>query len=179
LPLLREVEIDRHFRPVTTHHVIDRGKSIEITTDDGKRYPAKLVGADPKTDLVLLKVEGGAEFPSLQLADKAPRIGEWILAIGNPFGLGGTVTAGIISARAPDIGLGEFDDFLQIDAPVNTVPQPPVCLCSRAAAPAAAGCASTSKPRPAPPSPPSAHQHSTVPIRAHKPVKSPSLTRGA
>jgi serine protease Do len=106
---------------VTTNHVIDHGKTIEITTDDGKRYAAKLVGADPKTDLALLKVKGGGEFASVQLADKTPRIGEWILAIGNPFGLGGTVTAGIISARARDIGLGDFDDFLQIDAPV-TIP---------------------------------------------------------
>jgi serine protease Do len=105
---------------VTTNHVIDHGKAIEITTDDGKRYAAKLVGADPKTDLALLKAEGGGGFASVQLADKTPRIGEWILAIGNPFGLGGTVTAGIISARARDIGLGDFDDFLQIDAPVNT-----------------------------------------------------------
>ncbi len=91
---------------VTTNHVIERSKAIEISTDDGKSYPARLVGSDPNTDLALLKVEGAPGFPFVRLADKAPRVGEWVLAIGNPFGLGGTVTAGIISGRARDIGLG-------------------------------------------------------------------------
>src|SRR5216683_427795 len=104
---------------VTTNHVIERSKAIEISTDDGKSYPARLVGSDPNTDLALLKVEGAPGFPFVRLADKAPRVGEWVLAIGNPFGLGGTVTAGIISGRARDIGLGTMNDFLQIDAPVN------------------------------------------------------------
>ena len=104
---------------VTTNHVIEGSKAIEISTDDGKSYPARLVGSDPSTDLALLKVEGAPGFPFVRLADKAPRVGEWVLAIGNPFGLGGTVTAGIISGRARDIGLGTMNDFLQIDAPVN------------------------------------------------------------
>ena len=103
---------------MTTNHLVERGEKIEVTTDDGRTYAAKLVGADAKTDLALLKVEGGNEFPVARMADKAPRIGEWVLAVGNPFGLGGTVTAGIVSARARDI-LGPYNDFIQIDAPVN------------------------------------------------------------
>ena len=104
---------------VTTNHLVDRVKSIEVTTDDGTSRPAKVIGVDTKTDLALLKVEGGQDFPFVELADKPPRIGEWVLAVGNPFGLGGTVTAGIVSARARDIKLGTFNDFIQIDAPVN------------------------------------------------------------
>ncbi|MDE5455813.1 PDZ domain-containing protein [Bradyrhizobium sp. CSA112] len=103
---------------MTTSHLVRRSEKIEITTDDGKIYPAKLVGADPKTDLALLKIEGEQEFPVAQIADKAPRIGARVLAVGNPFGLGGTVTAGIVSARARDI-IGPYNDFIQIDAPVN------------------------------------------------------------
>src|SRR5437667_4704555 len=103
---------------MTTSHLVRGGEKIEVTTDDGRTYAAKLVGADAKTDLALLKVEGGNEFPVARMADKAPRIGEWVLAVGNPFGLGGTVTAGIVSARARDI-LGPYNDFIQIDAPVN------------------------------------------------------------
>ena len=104
---------------VTTNHLVERVKSIEVTTDDGTPHPAKLIGTDPKTDLALLKVEGVDKAPFVQLSDRVPRIGEWVLAVGNPFGLGGTVTAGIVSARARDIKLGTFNDFIQIDAPVN------------------------------------------------------------
>jgi serine protease Do len=103
---------------LTTSHLVRRSEKIEVTTDDGRIYAANLVGADPKTDLALIKIEGGNEFPVAGIADKAPRIGEWVLAVGNPFGLGGTVTAGIVSARARDI-LGPYNDFIQIDAPVN------------------------------------------------------------
>ncbi len=103
---------------MTTNHLIERSEKIEVTTDDGRTYAAKLVGADPKTDLALLKIEGGNDFPVARMADRAPRIGEWVLAVGNPFGLGGTVTAGIVSARARDI-FGPYNDFIQIDAPVN------------------------------------------------------------
>jgi len=103
---------------VTNNHVVDKADEVEVMTDDGKTYNAKVIGTDPRTDLALIKVDGG-NFPYAKLADKAPRIGDWVLAVGNPFGLGGTVTAGIVSARGRDIGAGPYDDFLQIDAPVN------------------------------------------------------------
>src|SRR5262249_40560782 len=104
---------------VTNNHVVDKVETVEITTDDGKTYSAKVIGSDPRTDIALIKVEGRNDFPYVKLADKAPRIGDWVLAVGNPFGLGGTVTAGIVSARGRDIGAGPYDDFIQIDAPVN------------------------------------------------------------
>jgi serine protease Do len=103
---------------VTNNHVVEKAESVQITTDDGKTHTAKVIGADPRTDLALIKVEGGS-FPYVKLSDKAPRIGDWVLAVGNPFGLGGTVTAGIVSARGRDIGASAYDDFIQIDAPVN------------------------------------------------------------
>ncbi len=104
---------------VTNNHVVDHAELVEITTDDGRTFSAKVIGADPKTDIALIKVEGGSNFPFAPLAEKSPRIGDWVLAVGNPFGLGGTVTAGIVSARGRDIGAGPYDDFIQIDAPVN------------------------------------------------------------
>jgi serine protease Do len=104
---------------VTNHHVVDKAKSVEITTDDGKTFAAKVIGTDPRTDLALIKVEGRSDFPFVKLGEKAARVGDWVLAVGNPFGLGGTVTAGIVSARGRDIGAGPYDDFIQIDAPVN------------------------------------------------------------
>ena len=104
---------------VTNNHVVDKAESVEVTTDDGKTHTAKVIGTDPRTDLALIKVEGDNSFPFVRLADQAPRIGDWVLAVGNPFGLGGTVTAGIVSARGRDIGAGPYDDFIQIDAPVN------------------------------------------------------------
>jgi serine protease Do len=103
---------------VTNNHVVDKAESVEVTTDDGKTHTAKVIGTDPRTDLALIKVEGG-DFPYVRLAEQSPRIGDWVLAVGNPFGLGGTVTAGIVSARGRDIGAGPYDDFIQIDAPVN------------------------------------------------------------
>jgi len=104
---------------VTNNHVVDKAESVEVTADDGKVYTAKVIGTDSKTDIALIKVEGRTDFPHVTLAEKAPRIGDWVLAVGNPFGLGGTVTAGIVSARGRDIGAGPYDDFIQIDAPVN------------------------------------------------------------
>ena len=104
---------------VTNNHVVEKAKAVEITTDDGKTYDAKVVGTDPRTDLALIKVDGRSDFPFVKLAEAAPRIGDWVVAVGNPFGLGGTVTAGIVSARGRDIGSGPYDDFIQIDAPVN------------------------------------------------------------
>ena len=104
---------------VTNNHVVDKAKAVEITTDDGKTYDAKVVGTDSRTDLALIKVDGRSDFPYVKLAETSPRIGDWVVAVGNPFGLGGTVTAGIVSARGRDIGSGPYDDFIQIDAPVN------------------------------------------------------------
>src|SRR4029078_4199798 len=104
---------------VTNNHVVDKAESVEVPTDDGKTHTAKVIGTDPKTDIALIKVEGGSNFPFVPLAEKSPRIGDWVLAVGNPVGLGGTVTAGIVSARGRDIGAGPYDDFIQIDAPVN------------------------------------------------------------
>jgi serine protease Do len=104
---------------VTNNHVVDKADTVEITTDEGKTYTAKVIGTDPRTDIALIKVEGRSDFPYVKLSDKAPRVGDWVLAVGNPFGLGGTVTAGIVSARGRDIGAGPYDDFVQIDAPVN------------------------------------------------------------
>jgi serine protease Do len=104
---------------VTNNHVVDGADKVEVTTDDGKSYSAKVIGTDARTDLALIKVEGRSDFPYAKLSDAQPRIGDWVLAVGNPFGLGGTVTAGIVSARGRDIGNGPYDDFIQIDAPVN------------------------------------------------------------
>ncbi len=103
---------------VTNNHVVQNAETVQVTADDGKTYTAKVIGADSRTDLALIKVDG-KDFPYVKLADTAPRIGDWVLAVGNPFGLGGTVTAGIVSARGRDIGAGPYDDFIQIDAPVN------------------------------------------------------------
>ena len=105
---------------VTNHHVIEGAEDIAVTLASGERLEASLAGADPKTDLALLKVEAAEPLPALQWGDSdAVRVGDWSLAIGNPFGLGGTVTAGIVSGRARDIDAGPFDDFLQTDAPIN------------------------------------------------------------
>jgi len=103
---------------VTNNHVVDKAESVQVTTDDGKTHTAKVIGTDARTDLALIKVENGP-FPYVKLSEKSPRIGDWVLAVGNPFGLGGTVTAGIVSARGRDIGASAYDDFIQIDAPVN------------------------------------------------------------
>ena len=103
---------------VTNNHVVDHATEVTVTTAEGKTMPAKVIGVDNKTDLALLKAEGG-DFPFVAFATQTPRVGDWVIAVGNPFGLGGTVTAGIVSARGRDIGSGPYDDFLQIDAPVN------------------------------------------------------------
>ena len=104
---------------VTNNHVVDGAKTVQVTTDDGATYKAKVVGTDAKTDLALIKVESSKSFPFVNFADREPRIGDWVVAVGNPFGLGGTVTAGIVSARGRDIGAGPYNDYIQIDAPIN------------------------------------------------------------
>lgn len=104
---------------VTNNHVIDGATKIQVSFDnDETKYDAKLIGTDPRTDIALIKIESNKTFPTVKLADKNPRVGDWALAVGNPFGLGGTVTAGIVSALARDIGSGPYD-YLQIDAAVN------------------------------------------------------------
>ena len=104
---------------VTNNHVVDHAKSVQVTTDDGAIFTAKVVGTDPKTDLAVIKIDGKKDFPYVKFADHSPRVGDWVVAVGNPFGLGGTVTAGIVSARGRDIGAGPYDDYIQIDAPIN------------------------------------------------------------
>jgi serine protease Do len=105
---------------VTNNHVIEQAEEIEIVLQDGERFAATVQGRDPKTDLALLKVEADVELPFVELGDSdTAQVGDWVLAVGNPFGLGGSVTAGIISARGRDIQAGPFDDFLQVDASIN------------------------------------------------------------
>ncbi len=104
---------------VTNNHVVEDAEDITVTMENGDKYPAKLVGTDPRTDVALIKVNApGKTFPYVEFETKDPRVGDWVLAVGNPFGLGGTVTAGIISAHNRDIGSGPYD-YLQIDAAVN------------------------------------------------------------
>ena len=104
---------------VTNTHVVDSAKSVQVTTDDGTIYTAKVIGTDPKSDIALIKVEGKKDFPYVKFADQEPRVGDWVVAVGNPFGLGGTVTAGIVSANGRNIGTSAYDDYIQIDAPIN------------------------------------------------------------
>lgn len=105
---------------VTNNHVVADGTAYTVVSGDGKEYDAKLIGTDPRTDLAVLKVDADTKFTYVSFADDAKvRVGDWVVAVGNPFGLGGTVTAGIVSARGRDIGAGPYDDFIQIDAAVN------------------------------------------------------------
>ena len=104
---------------VTNNHVVQNAKTVTVTMDGGKTLDAKVIGTDPKTDLALLKITESGDYPFVKLAKETPRVGDWVVAIGNPYGLGGTVTAGIISAEGRDIGSGPYDSFLQIDAPIN------------------------------------------------------------
>jgi serine protease Do len=106
---------------VTNNHVVQGAKEVELASDDDTTYKAKVIGTDARTDLALLKVEGDRkDYKYVKFGDSgAARVGDWVIAVGNPFGLGGSVTAGIVSARGRDIGAGPYDDFLQIDAAVN------------------------------------------------------------
>jgi serine protease Do len=105
---------------VTNNHVVDNGQAMTVITDDGTEYNAKVIGKDDKTDLALLKVDAkDKKFTYVKFAEGETRVGDWVVAVGNPFGLGGTVTAGIVSARGREIGAGPYDDFIQIDAAVN------------------------------------------------------------
>ena len=105
---------------VTNNHVVDKADKIDVTLTDGRKFDAKLIGRDEKTDLALLKINAEKPLPFVNFGDSnAMRVGDWVMAVGTPFGLGGTVTAGIVSARGRDIHAGPYDDFLQIDAAIN------------------------------------------------------------
>jgi serine protease Do len=105
---------------VTNNHVVKNAKSVTVTLDDGSTFPAKVIGTDTRTDIAVLKIDAGHPLPYIQLGNSADvKPGEWVVAMGNPFGLGGTVTAGIVSAVSRDIGDGPYDQFIQIDAPIN------------------------------------------------------------
>lgn len=112
--------IDSNGTIVTNNHVVKGAKSVTVTLSDGDTYPAKIVGRDPKTDLAVLKIDAGKPLPYVELGDsKDVEPGQWVVAMGNPFGLGNTVTAGIVSALGRDIGDGPYDRFIQTDAPIN------------------------------------------------------------
>ncbi len=104
---------------VTNNHVVDDGDIITVILDNGRKYKARRIGVDKKTDLALLKIKRNKPFPFVRFSHKEAQVGDWAIAVGNPFGLGGTVTVGVVSARGRDIGQGNYDDFLQIDAPIN------------------------------------------------------------
>ena len=105
---------------VTNNHVVGEAGKVQIILQDNSKYPAKIIGRDPHTDIAVLKIAADKPLPYVAFGDSgAMQVGDWVVAVGNPFGLGGSVTTGIISARGRDIHSGQFDDFLQIDAPIN------------------------------------------------------------
>jgi serine protease Do len=105
---------------VTNNHVVDGARQVSVTLTDGNKYKAKVIGRDAKTDLALLKIDAGHSLPYVAFGDSDnEQEGDWVIAVGNPFGLGGTVTAGIVSAHGRNINSGPYDDFIQIDAPIN------------------------------------------------------------
>ncbi|HET8726465.1 MAG TPA: trypsin-like peptidase domain-containing protein, partial [Alphaproteobacteria bacterium] len=112
--------IDAEGYIVTNNHVVEQADDIRVTLHDGSQVEAELVGRDPKTDLALIKIDVEEKLPHLEFGDSdSLRVGDWVVAVGNPFGLGGTVTAGIVSARGRDINAGPYDDFIQTDAAIN------------------------------------------------------------
>ncbi len=104
---------------VTNNHVVEGALKVEIIIKSGETLPARVIGTDPSTDLALVKVDAKRRFTYVNLTHSDVKVGDWVIALGNPFGLGGSVTAGIVSGHSRDIGMGSYDDFLQIDAPVN------------------------------------------------------------
>jgi serine protease Do len=112
--------IDANGTIVTNNHVVKGTRTLTVTLADGTVLPAKVVGADPRTDIAVLKVDAGHPLPFIQLGNSRDvKPGEWVVAMGNPFGLSSTVTAGIVSAVSRDIGAGPYDQFIQVDAPIN------------------------------------------------------------
>ena len=104
---------------VTNNHVVKDASEVSVKLEDGSDYDATVIGTDPMTDLALIKIKADKPFKFVKFSATEPRVGDWVMAVGNPFGLGGSVTTGIISARGRDIGSGPYDDFLQIDASIN------------------------------------------------------------
>jgi serine protease Do len=105
---------------VTNDHVAGKAQSVKVTLADGREFTAKVVGDDPKTDLALVKIESDQPLPFVSFGNSSEaQVGNWVVALGNPFGLGGTATAGIVSARGRDLGSGPYDDFIQTDASIN------------------------------------------------------------
>ena len=105
---------------VTNNHVVENATEVTVTMDDGTTHPAKVIGTDKQDRSCAAEDQERRPLSNMsRFASKPPRVGDWVIAVGNPFGLGGTVTAGIVSARGRDIGAGPYDDYLQIDAPVN------------------------------------------------------------
>jgi serine protease Do len=105
---------------VTNNHVVGHADRIQVSLSDGTRLPARVIGTDELTDVALIKVQAPGPLPAVPFGDsRQVEVGDWVLAAGNPFGLGGSVTAGIISARGRDLRAGPFDNFLQLDAPIN------------------------------------------------------------
>ncbi len=104
---------------VTNNHVVDNAAEVSLRFQNGDEFDATVIGTDPKTDIALLKIKANKSFPFVELAKNEVKVGDWVMAVGNPFGLGGTVTSGIVSARGRDIGNGPYDDFIQIDASIN------------------------------------------------------------
>jgi len=112
--------IDRTGFVVTNNHVIDGANRITVVLPDDREFTAKLIGTDPATDVALLKVESKQPLPSVEFGnDRTLRVGDWVIAVGNPFGLSNTVTAGIVSSLGRDVGANNYNDFIQIDAPIN------------------------------------------------------------
>jgi serine protease Do len=104
---------------VTNNHVVDHADEVKVTFQNGDKFDAKVIGTDPKTDLALLKIKSDKTFPHVEFTKTEAKVGDYVMAVGNPFGLGGTVTSGIVSARGRDIGSGPYDDFIQVDASIN------------------------------------------------------------
>ncbi len=114
------VIIDASGVALTNAHVVQGADEVEVALADGSRHPARVVGLDTKTDLAVLRIQGARSFPALRLGNSDEvRVGDWVLAVGSPFGLDATVTSGIVSAKARHIGAGPYDDFLQTDAAIN------------------------------------------------------------